>query len=101
MDVIEPLQVRKENLEQFGRGLADFAYDAECYPTRSAPFLPNDETSWQEGTFGLLPHWAKPDLARRTFNARSETVATLPSFRNAWKHRQLSVIPMEAFFEPN
>jgi len=36
------------------------------------------------GKFGLLPHWAQDEkFARRTFNARSETAATLPSFRDA------------------
>ena len=36
------------------------------------------------GQFGVLPHWAKDDkFGRRTFNARSETAATLPSFRDA------------------
>ena len=38
------------------------------------------------GIFGLLPHWAKDDkLARHTYNARSETVAEKPSFRDAWR----------------
>ena len=43
----------------------------------------------------------QPDLARCTYNARSETVGQLPSFRNAWRSRQLAVIPVEAIFEPN
>lgn len=38
------------------------------------------------GVFGLIPAWATDDkFARRTFNARSETAATLPSFRDAWR----------------
>jgi putative SOS response-associated peptidase YedK len=54
------------------------------------------------GQFGLLPHFAK-ELAygRRTYNARSETVATLPSFRDAWARGQRCIIPAEAVFEPN
>ncbi len=36
------------------------------------------------GLFGLIPHWATdPKIGRQTFNARSETVATKPSFRDA------------------
>lgn len=36
------------------------------------------------GQFGLAPHWAKDEkFGRRTFNACSETAATLPSFRDA------------------
>lgn len=42
-----------------------------------------DVAPWREsmiGSFGLIPHWAKdPSMAKRTYNARSETVATKPS----------------------
>ena len=40
-------------------------------------------------------------LGRFQNNARTETVAEKPSFRNAWKHRQFALIPVRAFFEPN
>ena len=54
------------------------------------------------GTFGLLPAWAKePAFAKRTYNARSETVAENPSFREAWRRRQLCIVPAEAIYEPN
>ena len=54
------------------------------------------------GLFGLVPHWS-PDttITRHTYNARSETVAAKPSFRDAWKHAQHCIIPAEAFYEPN
>jgi len=52
-------------------------------------------------SFGLLPPWAKPELFRSTYNARSETVATKPSFRGAWKARQFCWIPAECIYEPN
>jgi len=52
--------------------------------------------------FGLLPHWAKDaKLARNTYNARSETVASKPSFRDAWKRAQHCVIPADAIYEPD
>ena len=52
--------------------------------------------------FGLIPHWATDTtIARRTFNARSETVATKPSFRDAWRAGQRCIIPAEAFYEPD
>jgi putative SOS response-associated peptidase YedK len=36
------------------------------------------------GSFGLIPHWATDTkIARNTFNARSETAAQKPSFREA------------------
>lgn len=40
-------------------------------------------------------------LGRFQNNARSETVAEKPSFRNAWKRRQFGLIPVHAFYEPN
>lgn len=54
------------------------------------------------GQFGLVPHWATDlTIARRTYNARSETVAAKPSFRDAWRHGQRCIIPAEAFYEPD
>ena len=54
------------------------------------------------GLFGLVPHWAKDTtITRHTYNARSETVAEKPSFREAWKNAQHCIIPAEAFFEPD
>lgn len=52
--------------------------------------------------FGLIPHWATDATgARNTFHARSETVASKPSFRDAYKRGQRCIIPAEAFFEPD
>ena len=54
------------------------------------------------GVFGLIPHWAKDTkIGRQTYNARSETVAVKPSFRDAWKNAQHCIIPADAFFEPD
>ena len=76
------------------------------FPTGLAPFVRLAEDGSgnrrvDDGAFGLLPHFAK-ELAygRKTYNARSETVATLPSFRDAWRRSQRCVVPAEAIFEP-
>ena len=54
------------------------------------------------GQFGLLPHWAKDDkFGRHTFNARSETATTLPSFRDAWRKGHRCIIPADAIYEPD
>jgi putative SOS response-associated peptidase YedK len=54
------------------------------------------------GQFGLIPHWATdPAIARRTYNARSETVLNKPSFRDAWRYGHRCIIPAESFFEPD
>jgi Uncharacterized conserved protein len=77
----------------------------EVYPGGLAPLIRLDDAGNRitvPAVFGLLPHWA-PDLtfARRTYNARSETVATKPSYRRAWARRQFGLAPVQAFFEPN
>lgn len=54
------------------------------------------------GLFGMVPHWAK-DISgtRYTYNARTETVAEKPSYRDAWRKAQHCIIPAMAFFEPD
>ena len=75
---------------------------SEVYPGQAGPVVTSlDPRSFQYGSFGLVPHWAKPDLARCTYNARSETVASKPSYRSAWRQGQLAVIPVMGFYEPN
>ena len=54
------------------------------------------------GLFGLVPHWSQDTkVTRSTYNARSETVAEKPSFREAWKRGQRCIIPADAIFEPD
>lgn len=83
-------------------GPPDFAF-GETFPGGVAPFLANIlPTAWLPGMFGLVPYWGDPTkLFRMTFNARTETVAEKPSYRNAWRKRQFALIPVDSFFEPN
>lgn len=54
------------------------------------------------GSFGLIPGWSKDaKIARRCYNARSETAAVKPSFRSAWKYGQHCIIPAAAIYEPD
>jgi putative SOS response-associated peptidase YedK len=49
--------------------------------------------------WGLIPSWATdPSAAARMINARSETVATKPAFRDALKSRRC-LIPADGFYE--
>jgi putative SOS response-associated peptidase YedK len=49
--------------------------------------------------WGLIPHWAKgPSIAACTINAKSETAATKPAFRDPLKYRRC-LIPADAFYE--
>src|SRR5207247_6124648 len=47
--------------------------------------------------WGLIPAWAKdPAKARQPINAKAETVADLPSFRDAFRKRRC-LIPADGF----
>jgi putative SOS response-associated peptidase YedK len=95
--------------QQLGGGLPDMMpYKDECYPGYSAPLIrratDNSNTYSRQidiATFGLVPSWAALKLARVTYNARIETVATKPAYRAAWRRSQFCVIPIENFFEPS
>jgi|SRR5579864_8922445 len=49
--------------------------------------------------WGLIPNWAKdPSIASGTINAKSETAATKPAFRDPMKYRRC-LIPADGFYE--
>ncbi|MGZ8908051.1 MAG: SOS response-associated peptidase [Methylobacter sp.] len=49
--------------------------------------------------WGLIPHWAKDiKIGYSMINARAETVAEKPAFRNAFKHRRC-LIPADGYYE--
>lgn len=70
-------------------------------PTDQVLFVHHDGDGKQvlnEGRWWLVPFWAKEMPKATLFNARSETVATTPAFRDAFKsHRCL--IPADGFYE--
>ncbi|MBI3228903.1 MAG: SOS response-associated peptidase family protein [Burkholderiales bacterium] len=83
----------------------DDEYKEEVFPGDMAPII---LPGWQGAAipdcilamFGMVPTWATPELARHTYNARSETVAEKPSFRLAWQRGQFCLIVADAFYEP-
>jgi putative SOS response-associated peptidase YedK len=54
-------------------------------------------------SWGLIPRWCKTEkdalsIRQRTLNAKSETAAEKPSFRESWQHHRC-IIPVSGFYE--
>jgi putative SOS response-associated peptidase YedK len=81
----------------------EFTSNVDWRPTDRAPIIRRSHESTDLecvlARWGLVPPWAK-DLSFGThcINARSETVATQPSFRGAFKARRC-LVPVNAFYE--
>jgi len=70
-------------------------------PTQMIPVIiqENHENVLRVFRWGLVPFWAKdPAIGNRMINARSETVASKPAFRAAFKKRRC-LIPADGFYE--
>ena len=69
-------------------------------PTQIVPLvrLAPPQAQVDPARWGLLPHWKKDDSGPPLFNARGETVATKPSFRDAFRS-QRGLIPMDGYYE--
>jgi putative SOS response-associated peptidase YedK len=70
-------------------------------PTQSIPIVREEggNRRFALAHWGLIPHWAKDmKIGYHTINARAETVAEKPAFRNAYKHRRC-LIPADGFYE--
>lgn len=92
--------------DNFGVRSSQLEFPPETWPGYMAPILRGSPEAPAEleiapAMFGMVPHWADHKLARQTYNARTETVASKPSFRSAWKRKQFCIIPAANFFEPN
>jgi putative SOS response-associated peptidase YedK len=102
-----PVTSSDRMLAFFGVERARDDLPADVWPTGLAPFLrlaQDGSGRWvaDDGLFGLLPHFAvEVAQGRRTYNARTETVATLPSFRQSWSRGWRCIIPADAIYEPN
>ncbi|MDL2358472.1 MAG: SOS response-associated peptidase family protein [Pseudomonadota bacterium] len=91
--------------QHHGLERALFDFPAEAFPGYLAPIVREShqlagQIECVPAMFGMVPHWADTKLARQTYNARTETVATKPSFRNAWKRNQFCIVPADNFYEP-
>ena len=59
----------------------------------------DEQREFVELRWGLVPFWAKdPSIGNRMINARAETVAEKPAYRNAFQHRRCLVLA-DGFYE--
>lgn len=100
------LSRRKQAIEEyFGSvsGEEDWTPRYNIAPTQPVPVIrQNPKESIREFSlmrWGLVPHWAKdPSIATSTINAKSETAATKPAFRDPFRLRRC-LIPADGFYE--
>lgn len=97
---------RKAIADYFGISADSLPEFSQSYNVAPQTFQPvvrlNRDTGEREIAlmrWGLVPFWAKDGKAAfATINAKHETVATSPSFREAMKHRRC-LVPADAFYE--
>jgi putative SOS response-associated peptidase YedK len=59
----------------------------------------DDQNRLVDFRWGLIPSWAKdPSIGNRMFNARAETIAEKPSFKNAFQKRRCLIVA-DGFYE--
>jgi putative SOS response-associated peptidase YedK len=81
--------------------LTEAAIAPNIAPTQKAPIVRERDGKRELAMlrWGLIPYWSKdPKIAYKTINARAETVATAPSFREAFRARRC-LVPTSGFYE--
>lgn len=103
----EPIRKTSTNWvkQHFDVALPEFDWRPDAYPNYPAPFIYmlDGQPRCELAHFGLIPYWAtdKKRFGLKTYNARTETVETKPTYRSAWKERRFGLVLLESFFEPN
>lgn len=90
----------------FNVGLPAQDFPSEVFPSYPSPIVVQSHNTGRVACglarFGLIPKWAKDDkISRHTYNARTETVAEKPSYKNAWRSRQYGLVLLDNFYEPS
>lgn len=94
------------NTQKLAEAFSGFEVPAELPPRYNvAPSQPvavvanNGQHKVEFFQWGLIPSWAKdPTIGNRMINARAETLAEKPSFKNAYKRRRCLVLA-DGFYE--
>jgi putative SOS response-associated peptidase YedK len=94
--IVDGLDVRDSRLDNYPRRW-NGAPSQEFLIIRQNP--KTGERSLDLLKWGLIPYWnEEPKGARKPINAKSETVARLPTFREAYAKRRC-IPPVDGFYE--
>ncbi|MEK3933791.1 SOS response-associated peptidase [Sporosarcina sp. FSL W7-1349] len=80
---------------------SDYVPSYNIAPSQQVVAILNDGEKNRLGhlKWGLVPSWAKEEkIGYKMINARAETVAEKPSYRNAFKKRRC-ILPADSFYE--
>ncbi len=95
-----PVQALRQMFEF--EGSPNLAPRYNVAPTQTAAVVRADGDGGREIAqmrWGLVPHWAKElAIGARMINARAETVAAKPSFRQAYSRRRC-LVPADGYYE--
>jgi len=99
------LSRRKQLIEEYFETVSDEPEWTPRYniaPTQPVPVIRQNSTEPRRELslmrWGLIPPWAKGLFGPPMINARSETAATMPTFREPMKFRRC-LIPADGFYE--
>lgn len=87
---------------EVGRIFMDHTPRWNVAPTQEVPVVRVDEEGRRLDPlrWGLVPWWAEDlRIGNRLINARSETVAGQPAFRDAFRRGQRCLVPADGFYE--
>jgi putative SOS response-associated peptidase YedK len=96
----KPEQIKKEfNIGAKNPNLFQPRYNIAPSQMIDVVFEPETERILSQLKWGLVPSWSKDaEIGNRMINARAETIAEKPSFREAFKTRRC-IIPASGFYE--
>jgi putative SOS response-associated peptidase YedK len=100
------LSRRKQVVEEYFDAVSgdqEWAPRYNIAPTQHVPVIRQNPRASARGLslvrWGLIPSWAKDSsVSAKMINARSETAATKPAFRDALKYRRC-LVPADGFYE--
>ena len=99
------LSRRKQLIEEYFKTANEVDWDPRynIAPSQNVGIIRQDPSrprrEFSQVRWGLIPYWAKEaSIGNKMTNARSETVADKPAFREAFKNRRC-LVPADGFYE--